>query len=171
MKLRRASWVAVATPLLVVIACVGDDPKPAPAGGDAGVDAPSASSGSSSSSGGDSGARDPRVACSAAQCGASEVCCALKTEKWPNAGCRPVGGCSDRELACDGPEDCPAGQSCCAERNAGVPPGLGGAHCATTCPKTTDALCHSPADCGGKSCAPFDGAVGDFPDFVKVCGL
>lgn len=165
MKLRRASWAAVVTPLLAVLACVGDDPKPAPAGVDAGADGPSASS----SSGGDSGATDPRVLCPGAQCGASEVCCALKVEKWPNAGCRPVGGCPDRELACDGPEDCPSGQSCCAERNV-VPPGLGGAHCAATCPKTTDALCHSAADCGGRTCAGFDTVVGDYPDFVKVCG-
>ncbi len=153
--------------VIAVVACVGEDPQPNPTSTDAGAESGSGSSSSSSSSGSSSGdAGSAQVGCSGAQCGPSEVCCALNSEKWVNAGCRPT--CGDRELACDGPEDCPKGQSCCAEIGA-TPPGLQGAHCATTCPKLANALCHSPADCGGSPCTVFDTAAGDFPSFVKRC--
>ena len=156
--------------VLAVVACVGEDPQPTPASTDGGVaESGSSSSSSSSSSSGSSGdGGSVQVVCSGAQCGASEVCCALNAEKWSSAGCRPAGGCADRELACDGPEDCPKGQSCCAEIGA-TPPGLQGAHCATTCPKLANALCHTPADCGGNPCNAFDTAAGDFPTYAKRC--
>jgi hypothetical protein len=85
------------------------------------------------------------VPCGAVTCsGAQSACC----HEWDDAGiagcvspstvaCSPPPSPAGSVERCDGPEDCPTGQSCCA---------LPGSYCSATCPPAL-AVCHSDADC------------------------
>jgi hypothetical protein len=89
------------------------------------------------------------------QCGLPEACCVPTSPTATDVGaCSAATSCAALLFACDGPEDCNAGQVCCGK-------GLG-AQC------TTDAdcfgvdafvLCHEDAHCESKlgtTCGPAD---------------
>lgn len=97
------------------------------------------------------------VECGAAVCEGEAVCCA----GFAGTRCAEGGQCEAAELAitCDGPEECGAGQRCCA----GFPLG---AACVAECGANEQIRCHEDADCDGQRCQPCD-----FPPVgaVRIC--
>ncbi len=76
------------------------------------------------------------------------VCCISLSGQQCVASAMCGGGLAAPQ-ACDGPEDCPAGQRCCV----GFPQG---ASCsAMACPSGQQELCHAAEDCdGNRACTP-----------------
>jgi hypothetical protein len=112
----------------------------------------------------DARVRDPRimsdpdpdqVACGSATCVPSngEVCCVSMT----GMTCKAAASCTGlaAPAACDGPEDCPAGQRCCI----GFP---SGAKCtAGACSGNTQDLCNYNDNCASGNCTPCKGPGAD----------
>jgi hypothetical protein len=92
---------------------------------------------------------------SGCQCAGGEVCC-IPPSPAPGAtgACTAMTACADVAFACDGPEDCAAGEVCCAKGYA--------AQCVAEADCFgVDAyvLCHADADCESKlgtTCGPAD---------------
>lgn len=62
--------------------------------------------------------------------------------------CVAKGTCKgDVTLACDGPDDCAAGQVCCFKPAAPMTTDEGATTCETTCPMGTAVVCHEDKDC------------------------
>lgn len=125
----------------------------------------------------DAGGDTAGVKCGDAVCGTGQVCCATTDSGGAvtlacGSSCPDGGGL----IACDGPEDCPAGASiCCAEVNVtGTAPACtfksGVTECRAkcdsniplTCPsKATARPCHKASDCpesGYPNCCEFENA-------------
>ncbi len=99
-------------------------------------------------------------------CPSTDVCCVLvEQDKFSSASCSELTACSGLAFQCDGPEDCPAGESCCAVLTTG-----GGSSCKDPmdCIGLEDVvLCRKNEDCGlGEGCLPaepdsyFEGVAG-----------
>ena len=94
------------------------------------------------------------VCCANGVCATKEEC-----DNTPGAG---------STLFCDGPEDCAAGEACCAGQPAGSFPTRAACTPAAECADLPMPLyfCHTDGECGfGKACAPWDLAP-----WVSVCG-
>ncbi len=97
----------------------------------------------------------PQVFCNNQPCNDAEICCFNLT--MPTDFCGQAGDCGDGyiELACNGPEDCPNSQICCAhiQQNQGMVPYTGIA-CEDTCEgMDTRIVCGSA---GSAVCNPGD---------------
>lgn len=105
------------------------------------------------------------VMCGDMTCSATEQCCIMGIG---SAGtCIPRGdSCTGASIACDGPEDCDAGEVCCGRAGGGG----GGAACADSCGGPGGGgfeLCHEMSDCsdGADMCCP----AGDFVPADGFC--
>jgi hypothetical protein len=82
------------------------------------------------------------VPCGDTVCKDGAFCCHGHAASCGAFGCEP----NVQANACDGPEDCPSGWSCCITSSEGF-----GTACATTCQPgfgPTGVICHGAADCG-----------------------
>lgn len=103
----------------------------------------SCSSGGSGGSPGTGSQAYSGVICEKVTC--PQLCC-------PGGSCAPSSvGCGDFFMACDGPEDCPAGQVCCI--------GIGAHYGSADCENPADCgqsfqqvACHTTADCPVGTC-------------------
>jgi hypothetical protein len=110
------------------------------------------------------------VACpdtAACSCGEATVCCAVYDEDQQvitSSACSELASCADVAFACDGPEDCESGETCCAR-------GLG-AQCVDegTCSGVDSyVLCRSDDDCGGlDTCTPAEEGT-FYEDLIGFC--
>src|SRR5207302_10366230 len=102
-------------------------------------------------------------------CGTGSVCCIVPSGTSFTSTCTAAGACVDGGsiAACDGPEDCSGGASCCAAidllgnimqmgGDGGVGASGGGAMCTADCTAGLDPnnrfqtrLCHAAGDCTG----------------------
>jgi hypothetical protein len=84
--------------------------------------------------------------------------------------------CPFGRIECDGPEDCPSGNVCCAERISD-PSGIALAYvvacrAGSACPSSTWQLCHSsaPGTCGaGRSCQAAGPINAELPHELELC--
>jgi hypothetical protein len=122
------------------------------------------------------------VSCGTMSCGGGEICCVNPGGGMLSASCVAPSACGDGGLpaACDGPEDCTGGTSCCANivlGSGGAMSVQGMASCTATCPGSaaggagggmiTSKLCHNAADCVGYTgTAPVIGNT----NFDSCCG-
>ena len=98
------------------------------------------------------GGNSSSTSVSAVTCGqassCAQTCCAIPNTQTPPTVAYTCGGsCSDAGVAfaCDGPEDCSAGQVCCGSVLMGV---LEYVHCKASCDDTVSPhLCHAKPDC------------------------
>lgn len=105
-------------------------------------------------------------------CGAGEVCCAdPQGQTLGNPRCTGLSACPTYAFSCDGPEDCPSPQVCCAFGNENA----GGAECREEkdCFFSSKEIktCRAETDCDGlESCVPADpGAY--FEGVMARCSL
>ena len=103
-------------------------------------------------------------------CGSLETTCPLPGQACCDRAASPdtcvASGeaCAERRMACDGPEDCAAGQACC--RFADRAECVATATCATTV--ASERMCHLPSDCpDGQMCCGT--APGPQVDVYAVC--
>jgi hypothetical protein len=123
-----------------------------------------AGGGGGASAGGESGAgsggalQDVAIPCAGFVCGAGEICCGQPSgfSVTPAAcapahvGCLPV----NVPLACNDSADCPSdAPKCCAVESMGT---VDETKCATGCESGGVQLCSSSAECGDKTCVPYD---------------
>jgi hypothetical protein len=98
---------------------------------------------------GEPDARGNGIACMSASvtCSPGRVCCVQSNDCTYDALCGEPGSCLNDGMVCDGPEDCPAGESCCGYLAGG---GFN-SHCAAACGAEWT-VCHGSPDCGGGVC-------------------
>ncbi len=114
----------------------------------------SAATGGSGGSGAAGGTGPGQVLCGSSICNVMTQSCCLQ---FHNASCGPTGACSPgNRIECDGPEDCPSGESCCAVLNG---PGTLVRHieCKSQCASSDAQICGgNAASCpNGQLCKPF----------------
>lgn len=107
------------------------------------------------------------VACEGSVNCRDEVCaeCCLNGECATSDECAQATGAAT-VLYCDGPEDCAAGEACCAGIPASSYPLIASCTAASECSMlpSTLYLCHEQADCGtAETCEEF------FDDYASVC--
>lgn len=113
------------------------------------------SSSSSTTSSSSSGTADPQVPCAGALCNAFEVCCYDQFQK--QGSCDQSGNCpgDQVEIACNGPEDCPLNQVCCADADFQMQPPYVAIYCQDTCdPQSQLIICgeHPELCTAGTTC-------------------
>lgn len=108
-------------------------------------------------------------------CSSPEVCCFTNYSAQHDGYCS-ASACAWGTIACDGPEDCASGESCCAHATTDPEWGTTGwmlACSASACgaPPLDRELCHpggTPCS-GGKACVSAFGVANDLPRTLYVC--
>jgi len=165
----------------------GDEPDPIsrktrpPPPSDAGTKPPSDAGGSGGSGGDPSSAGV--VACGfsgnpAATCAAPSHCCFGNYSAQHDGECTTL-SCTWGSVACDGPEDCPTGQRCCAQLLSDPDWGILGyklACQATACgaAPAAEELCHPTTSlagtcASGTACVAASSADYDLPPALHIC--
>ena len=129
--------------LIVLAACVGDDPGP--------ISGTSGTSGSVGDSGASTGTRS--ISCDAKSvCTGRNNCCGVGTD-WINAKC--LEDCAGAyELTCDDATDCGAGLVCCYVSDGGARAKL--SYCKASCAGPERQLCKAGStECRTGGCTPF----------------
>ena len=89
-----------------------------------------------------------QVVCGATECSLpGTTCCWSASLLWPftyTGSCEVSCPLGAGPSTCDGPEDCPSGQLCCAS-------GTGGSACQASC-GASDTLCKDDSQCGARRC-------------------
>ena len=101
-------------------------------------------------------------------CTLPEHCCFSNYTAQHNGYCT-TSSCGWGQIDCDGPEDCAAGQYCCATKDE---IGWTVACQSGTCgaPPLHEELCHDSSTCGARSCVnTIDAANYDLPRTLYVC--
>ena len=94
--------------------------------------------------------------------------CCFSQATYHDGSCSTT-ACSWGSIACDGPEDCAAGQNCCATyTSAGVQLACQSGACAA--PPAGDELCHEPSICpDGRWCITAFGTQPALPQTLAIC--
>jgi hypothetical protein len=97
------------------------------------------------------------VVCVSEVCSGGEVCCLNGSTSVGSC----TNACANSPFACDGPEDCPPGDSCCVDVLSASGSLSGSASCGSSCTASYESsaggvheqsqLCHSDTDCNGIS--------------------
>jgi hypothetical protein len=105
---------------------------------------------------------DASLACGTSTCGGGQVCCVMAGYRNDsgllNGSCTDPTGCSAFALACNGAQDCPAGEVCCGQLSGTTAT----ASCQASCGPNDDQVCQMPKECPmGDGCRdyPFGGGI------------